>query len=238
VIKVCLLLVFFQLVFDVFFNVLIFFQPIFIVVSLGSMIVGSLGALKQIRIKRFLAYTSINQVGFIILGFSSCSLMGLVSAIMYLSLYVVMNLSFFGIFLHIEHVLIKRNVIYLSDLYGISKYSNESAVYLAITILSMGGLPPLGGFFGKLFIYFSAIEARLDFALMITLLMSILSTYYYLNFVRYIFFEKRFESKLYYFVKNTKLIVCLRLCSIFLISFPILLSIYFEFFVKVSFSCL
>jgi NADH-quinone oxidoreductase subunit N len=207
-------------------------------VSVGSMVIGSLGALIQVRIKRFLAYTSINQVGFILLGISSCSLMGLITSIIYLSLYIVMNLIFFGIFLHIEHAVIKKNVIYLSDLYGISFYSRESSVHLGITILSMAGLPPLGGFIGKLFIYLSAIEARLDFALIITLILSILSTYYYLNFIRYIFFENRTEYKLYYFLKNIKLIWCLRIFSFFLLSFPILVPYYFNFFIKISFSCI
>ena len=238
VIKVCLLLVFIKLVFDVFFNVLIFFQPTFILASLGSMIIGALGALKQVRIKRFLAYTSINQIGFILLGVSSCSLMGLLTAIMYLALYIVMNLIFFSVFLHIEHAIIKRNVIYLSDLYGISYYSKESSTHLVITIMSMAGLPPLGGFIGKLFIYFSAIEARLDFSLIITLAFSILSAYYYLNFVRYVFFENRSEYKLYYYINNNKINLCLRIFSIFLVSFPMLLSMYFDFFIKVSFSCI
>ena len=87
-------------------------------------------------------------------------------------------------------------------------------------------------------IYFSAIEARLDFALVISLLISILSTYYYLNFIRYLFFEKRSELKLFYFVKNMKLLLLLRLGSFFLISFPIVLTAYFDFFIKLSFSCI
>jgi len=202
------------------------------------MIVGSLGALKQVRIKRFLAYTSINQIGFILLGVASCSFMGLLTAVMYLSLYVVMNLIFFSIFLHVEHAIVKKNVTYLSDLYGISYYSKESSAHLAITILSMAGLPPLGGFIGKLFIYFSAIEARLDFSLVITLAVSILSAYYYLNFVRYVFFEQRSEYKLYYFIKNAKLTFFLRIFSIFLVFFPMLLSFYFDFIIKMSFSCI
>jgi NADH-quinone oxidoreductase subunit N len=205
--------------------------------SLGSVIIGAFGALKQIRIKRFLAYTSINQVGFILLGVSCCSLLGLIASITYLFLYIIMNLIFFSIFLRTEHAIIEKNVIYLSDLYGISSYSYETSIHFSITILSMSGLPPLGGFFGKLFIYFSAIEARLDFSLLCTLLISVLSTYYYLNCIRYILFEKRGESKLYYFIKDKNLTVFLRLCSFFLVLFPILLPITLDFFVKLSFSC-
>ena len=143
VIKVCLLFVFLQLMFDIFFDVLLLFQPIFIFASIGSMAVGSLGALKQVRIKRFLAYASINQIGFVLMGISSCSLIGLVTSLVYINLYIVMNLLFFGVFLQVEHALVKNNITYLSDLYGISTYSREGSFHLATAILSMAGLPPI-----------------------------------------------------------------------------------------------
>jgi NADH-quinone oxidoreductase subunit N len=219
VIKVCLILFFIRLLFDVFLNVLIIFKPIFIVVSLGSIAVGSFTAIKQVRIKRFLAYTSINQVGFIFLGISSGSVLGLSSSLMYLALYILMNLVFFTIFLNIEHIILKKNLVFLSDLYGLSGYTNESSKHLALTVLSMGGLPPLGGFIGKLFLYFSLINSHLDFLLILSLLISLVSTYYYLNFIRYLFFEKHSEIKLYYSIKRTELTSLLRLCSILLLSF-------------------
>ena len=123
--------------FDIFFDVLLLFQPIFIFASIGSMAVGSLGALKQVRIKRFLAYASINQIGFVLMGISSCSLIGLVTSLVYINLYIVMNLLFFGVFLQVEHALVKNNITYLSDLYGISTYSREGSFHLATAILSM-----------------------------------------------------------------------------------------------------
>lgn len=237
VIKACLILFFIRLLFDTLSNILIFFQPLFIISSLGSMFVGSFGALKQVRIKRFIAYTSISQVGFILLGVSSGTLLGLFSSIMYLFLYLVMSLIFFTIFLNLEHIVLKKNVIYLSDLYGLSHYTNEVGKHLALTILSMAGLPPLGGFIGKLFLYFCIIEARLDFILVLSLLMSLVSTYYYLNFVRYLFFEKHSELKLYYYVKKSELTFFLRVCTFILISFPVFLPNYIDFFLKLSFSC-
>jgi NADH-quinone oxidoreductase subunit N len=153
------------LLFDVLFNVLIFFQPLFILSALGSIFIGSFGALKQVRIKRFLAYTSISQVGFILLGIVSGNILGLFASILYLALYIIMSLIFFCVFLNIEHIILKKNIIYLSDLYGLSYYTNEASKHLALTILSMAGLPPLGGFIGKLFLYFAIIESRLDFIL-------------------------------------------------------------------------
>jgi NADH-quinone oxidoreductase subunit N len=200
--------------------------------------VGSFGALKQVRIKRFLAYTSITQVGFILLGAVSGSLLGLLASIMYLFLYVLMNLIFFSIFLNIEHIIFRKNIVYLSDLYSLSLYNKEIAQHLSLTILSMAGLPPLGGFVGKLFLYFAVIEAHLDFVLIISLLISLVSTYYYLNFVRYLFFEKRVEIKLYYYIKKTELIIFLRFFSILLVTFLIFLNVYIDFFLRLSFSCL
>jgi len=202
------------------------------------MAVGSFSALKQVRIKRFLAYTSISQVGFILLGVSSGNLLGLSASLMYLLLYIIMNLLFFTIFLNIEHVILNKNVVYLSDLYGLSNYTKEAGKHLALTILSMAGLPPLGGFIGKLFLYFSIIEARLDFILLMSLLISLISTFYYLNFLRYLFFEAHLETKLYYYAKKSELTLLLRFCSFVLITFIIFIPTYTDFFLKLSFSCM
>ena len=132
---------------------------------------------------------------------------------------------------------VEKNIVYLSDLYGLSCYTNETGKHLALTILSMAGLPPLGGFIGKLFLYFAIIEAHLDFVLVISLIMSLISTYYYLNFVRYLFFEKHLEVKLYYYVKRSELTFLVRSCSLFLLTFAIFLPTYIDFFFKLSFSC-
>jgi NADH-quinone oxidoreductase subunit N len=204
---------------------------------MGSMVVGSFNALKQVRIKRFLAYTSISQVGFILLGVSSGNILGLSASLMYLIIYILMNLLFFTIFLNTEHVILKKNIVYLSDLYGLSNCTNETGKHLALTILSMAGLPPLGGFIGKLFLYFAIIEAHLDFVLILSLLISLVSTYYYLNFVRYLFFEKHSEAKLYYYVKKSSLTFLLRICSFILLTFAFFLPKYIDFFFKLSLSC-
>lgn len=195
------------------FNFFFIFQPLIIFSSLGSMISGSFGALKQVKIKRFIAYTSINQIGFILLGLASCNFLGLISAILYILIYSVMGIIFFILLLNTEHIINKKSMVYLSDLYHFSLYNNKNSKFLIITILSMAGLPPLAGFFGKLFLYFSIIEARLDILLIMSLIFSILSVYYYLNFIRYILFEKIINHKIYYFIKKNKFNYVLSLLS-------------------------
>lgn len=150
------------------------------------MFVGAFGALKQVRIKRFIAYASISQVGFILLSIASCSLSGLIAAIVYLFIYLVMSIIFFTIILSTEHLVTKKNIIYLSELYCFSIYSSKFAKYLTVVLFSMAGVPPLGGFVGKLLIYIVAIDAKLDPVVFLSLLLSIINAYYYLNFIHYL----------------------------------------------------
>jgi NADH:ubiquinone oxidoreductase subunit 2 (subunit N) len=219
------------------FNIIFFFQPLIIFSAIGSMLSGSIGALKQVRIKRFIAYTSINQVGFIMLGISSCNFLGLIASILYIILYSIMSIIFFTILLNTEHVLKKKSMVYLSDLYHFSLYNNENSKSLIVTILSMGGIPPLAGFFGKLFLYFSIIESRLDILLFVTLIISIISSYYYLNFVRYILFEKYINHKLFHFIQQGKFNLILKFFSAFLILFGLILSHFFSILTSLSLSC-
>lgn len=252
VVKSSLLLFLFRLLFDTCLPILIFFQPIFLFVSLGSILLGSFGALKQIRIKRFIAYTSISQIGFIFLGISTSSFFGLISSFMYLSLYIIMSLNFFVIFLNTKHYVFENNTIYLSDFYGWAtkkigntRYQDLSAKYLMFVFLSMAGLPPFGGFFCKLFIYFSIIESRLEFILILVFLVSLISAFYYLNFIRYIFFEKILNySNLYYIYLSFKenkfnfLYFYLKYNSVILILFVCFIPFCFHFFIKVASSCM
>jgi len=184
------------------------------------MFIGTFGALKQVRIKRFIAFTSISQVGFIILGISSLSIGGLVATILYLCIYALMSLVFFTILLNTEHIVTKKNISYLSQLYCLSVTSKAASCHLYIVLFSMAGVPPLGGFIGKLFIYISAIDSGLDIAVIFSLLLSIVSTYYYLNFIHYMGFVK-YNVRRLFFVKLTEslhfLLVCISLILIYVV---------------------
>jgi NADH-quinone oxidoreductase subunit N len=223
--------------FNVLFNVLFYFQFILSFSAIGSMLVGALMAIKQVRIKRFVAYTSINQMGFIMLGLASCNLTGLIATLFYISLYSVMSLIFFTIFLNSENIVTRRSMVFLSDLYSFSIFNNKHSKHLVLAIFSMAGLPPLGGFIGKLLIYFSVIEAKLDLLLMLSLLISMVSAFYYLSFVRYIFFEKQSNSKLYYYIKKNSFDNLLFLLSSFLLFFIVILPPLFPIISSIALSC-
>jgi len=106
----------------VFYSVAVLWQPLFMIAAIGSIAVGSFGALVQRRIKRFLAYTSINQVGFLLLGLALCDLEGISSAFLFLFIYLLMNIIFFNLILNAKHFIEDNQLIFLSDLYSLAQY--------------------------------------------------------------------------------------------------------------------
>lgn len=149
VVKVGIFLFLIRILFNTSFGILYFFQPVLIFMAVGSVTIGSLGALKQVKIKRFLAYASINQVGFLILALSCCNLLGLLAILLYLSIYSTMSVILFTVIINSYHILTEKNITYLSDFYDFSKFNKKSSNHLILVILSMAGLPPTGGFIGK-----------------------------------------------------------------------------------------
>ena len=116
--------------------------------GLGSIIFGALGALVQKKIKRFLAYTSINQVGYVLLGFTGGSLNALYISLIYLFFYIIALILFFIVYLT-TFLSTGRRLISLFDFSGLAKNSFLISICLSISIFSMAGLPPLGGFISK-----------------------------------------------------------------------------------------
>jgi NADH-quinone oxidoreductase subunit N len=91
--------------------------------AVGSIIIGCFGAMLQRRIKRFLAYTSINQVGFLLLGISMCDIHGISSSILFLIIYLIMTILFFILVLNVRHFTANVQLLYLNDLYSLAQYN-------------------------------------------------------------------------------------------------------------------
>lgn len=128
-----------------------FFLSIFKIVGFFSIIIGSLGAMTQQKIKRFVAFTSVNQIGLMLLGvaFDYNTIFG---SLFMLMVYVVTNLIFFGVILNTYEIKSQRTFVYMSDLHNFFISSPIGAIYLTISILSMAGIPPFLGFFSKYFL--------------------------------------------------------------------------------------
>jgi NADH-quinone oxidoreductase subunit N len=167
-------------------------QQIVVVASVLSMAWGALAAIRQHNIKRLMAYSSIGNVGYVLLGLASGSEKGIQSVVFYLAIYLVMTLGVFAIILLMK----RRGVMVegISDLAGLARGQPTMAFALLVLMFSLAGIPPLAGFWGKLYIFIAAVEAKLYVAAVLGVLASVVASYYYLRIVKVMYFDEPAEA--------------------------------------------
>jgi NADH-quinone oxidoreductase subunit N len=174
--------------FDIFFHISFFFELFFYITAILSMLIGSLSALQQKKIKRLLAYSSISHVGFILIGFTSNLLNNIPYILLYIIIYIIMSINLWTsyISLNINHKPIK----YLTDLSGLYNINGLISIIMILNIFSLAGIPPLAGFFSKLFIFYSGIKNGYFSLIFFAVIISIISSFYYLKIIKIVYFEK------------------------------------------------
>lgn len=187
---------YFQLIFDISF----FFCYFFYLISLFSMLIGSLGTLQQKKIKRLLAYSSITHVGFILIGFVSNELFNISFIIFYILIYILTSINLWVSYISLN--INTKPVKYLTDLSNLYQNNKLLSIIIIINIFSLAGIPPLAGFFSKFFIFLSAIKHNFFNLVFFSIIISILSSFYYLKIVKIIIFEK--NTKKLFFHKINK----------------------------------
>jgi NADH-quinone oxidoreductase subunit N len=153
-----------------------------------TMAVGSFAALLQDNIKRLLAYSSIGNMGFALVGLASGTIDGVSGVIVYMLIYMVMTAGTFGVVLSMRRD--GKSLEQVSDLAGLSRNAPAMAYALAIMMFSMSGIPPLAGFFSKLLVFKAAVGAGLYGLAVFGVLCSVVSAYYYLRVVKVMFFDE------------------------------------------------
>lgn len=154
--------------------------------SIITMIVGNLFALRQQNIKRFLAFSSIAQVGFILVGISSNSILGTASVVYFVLVYVFSNLAAFGVAGAISQHSGKERI---EDYKGLYQTNPFISWVLAVALFSLAGIPPTAGFFGKLFLITAGALKGNYFFITVAALNMIISLYYYLRVIRAVFMD-------------------------------------------------
>jgi NADH-quinone oxidoreductase subunit N len=154
--------------------------------SIITMIVGNLFALRQQNIKRFLAFSSIAQVGFILVGISSNSIQGTASVVYFVLVYVFSNLAAFGVAGAISQHSGKERI---EDYRGLYQTNPFISWILALALFSLAGIPPTAGFFGKLFLITAGASKGNYFFITVAALNMIISLYYYLRVIRAVFMD-------------------------------------------------
>lgn len=164
-------------------------QPIVIFAALASIVVGALGAIGQTNLKRLLAYSSINNVGFLLIGLAVATPKGAAAMLTYLAIYVAMTVGGFVALLMFkdENGAPVEN---LADIAGLSRHRKVLAACFAMIMFSLAGIPPLFGFWGKFVVFQASVEAGFVALAAIGIAASVIGAYYYLKVVKVMYFDE------------------------------------------------
>ena len=188
--KFALLTVTLRLLFEGFGAQLGLWQPILIISSGLSLLVGAFGALAQRRLKRLLAYSAIGHVGFLLAALSCASVEGIQALLMYVMVYSVMTMNLFALMLGSfgGHGLTAR-FHGIHDLRALSRFHPLVAATLTVTLFSMAGIPPLAGFYTKAILFFATMSSELYSLALLGVLTSVVSCFYYIRVVKIMYFD-------------------------------------------------
>lgn len=170
---------------------------IIVLLSVASMVLGAFAALRQPNIKRLMAYSSIGHMGYTLLGVAAAGTAadpasGIQAVVFYMTVYLFMNAGVFAVILCMQRN--GRSLEQVDDLAGMSRAYPGLALAMAILMFSMAGIPPLAGFFSKLYVFWAAIEAGLYGAAIIGVLSSVVAAFYYLRVIKVMYFDSLGES--------------------------------------------
>ena len=167
-------------------------RQVVVVISIASMLLGGVAAIVQTNIKRLLAYSSIGHMGYVLVGLAAASAAGIQAVVIYMTLYAIMSAGAFCIVLMMKQK--GKMVEKISDLSGLGKEQPLLALAMSVLMFSMAGIPPLAGFFGKLFIFQSAVAAGLYTLAVVGVLTSVIAAYYYIRIIKVMYFEESKEG--------------------------------------------
>ena len=190
--KIAALVVFIRFLYSPFINMIDQWQSIIIFLSIASMLFGAVAAIGQKNLKRLVAYSSISHMGYALAGLSTGTNQGIQSSVIYLSIYLIMNLSLFSCLF-----MLKRNNKYyenIDDLSGLSKNHPVLSFSLLVVLFSLAGIPPLAGFFAKFYVFMAVIEQSMFFLAIVRLLSTVVAAFYYLRIIKIIYFDNELEK--------------------------------------------
>jgi NADH-quinone oxidoreductase subunit N len=190
--KIAALSVFIRFLYVPFSNLIDQWQMILIFLSIASMLFGAVAAIGQTNLKRLVAYSSIGHVGYALAGLATGTNDGIQSSVIYITIYVLMNLGLFSCLL-----MMKRNNEYyenIDDLSGLSKNHPMLSLSLLIILFSLAGIPPLAGFFAKFYVFKTVIEQSMYFLAVVGLLSTVIAAFYYLRLIKIMYFDEEKEK--------------------------------------------
>jgi len=222
--------IFMIILYTVFYKIALMWRDVIYVISILTMTLGNLFAMRQRNIKRFLAFSSIAQAGFILLGIIGQSQLGMTTVIYFVLIYIFSNLGAFGVAAIISSKTGKESI---DDYDGLYRTNPMLSLTMMLALFSLAGIPPLAGFFGKFFLFTAAAKQGMYILVFIAVLNTIISLYYYLLVVKAMFLN-RSDQPIAYFKSDvyTKLGLAICLAGIIIIGFA---SPVYEFVLKFTY---
>lgn len=196
------------ILYTVFHSIAPMWKNVLYVIAILTMTIGNLFALRQKNMKRFLAFSSIAQAGFILLGIIDGTEMGMASVLYFVLIYIFTNLGAFGVVSAISVATSKEN---MDDYNGLYHTNPLLSLLMMLALFSLAGIPPVAGFFGKFFLFTSAAHAGYYWLVFIAVINATISLYYYLLVIKAMFINKS-ENPIAYFKSALTTRIALMLC--------------------------
>lgn len=208
------------------------FQIYFFALAVLSIFVGSLGGLEQRKLKTLLAYSSVSHTGYLLLAFSTGNIEGVHMMFYYLVIYMISGLSFWSVYLFLiqkQDTYFNKNNKELGDLVLLKESNPMLALILAMTLFSIAGIPPMVGFLAKVGIFLVVVKSSAYLVSVVSILLSVISTFYYIRLIKVLYFENTLVGKLYLPITTQKslLIAILSFSLIILCIDPMLIYLLF-----------
>ncbi|HVG50379.1 MAG TPA: NADH-quinone oxidoreductase subunit NuoN [Xanthobacteraceae bacterium] len=185
--KVAAMALFVRVVMTAFPSIAVQWQQILVFVSIASMALGAFAAIGQTNIKRLMGYSSIGHMGFALVGLAAGTAEGVQGVLVYMAIYMAMTLGTFACILAMRRG--DNHVEEISDLAGLGRTNPALAMFLAILMFSLAGIPPLAGFFAKLYVFLAAVKAGFYVLAVLGVLASVVGAFYYLRIVKVMYMD-------------------------------------------------
>jgi NADH-quinone oxidoreductase subunit N len=216
--KIAIFGLFLRLSINLFSNTFFYWNQILVYSSILSIIIGTLGGLYQIKIKRLLAYSAISHIGFLLIGFSTYTKVGFFALFFYIIIYIILSLNIFAIILSLRKIDNNLKLKRINEFTLLFKSNKILAINFCLILFSITGLPPLVGFYSKLYIFISAIKSEIYLIALIAAVFSVIASMYYIRLIKLMFFKNLDYWTLLYEIPQYNSI---------LISFTLFFNVYF-----------
>jgi proton-translocating NADH-quinone oxidoreductase chain N len=219
--KIVILVIMLRLFIYTFYNIIYDLNNLLIMSSIISMILASISALYQVKIIRLFAYSAIGHIGYILIGIVTSSIESIQSSLLYIIIYIIMTINIYSTIISLRSNNKLIDIKYIKEFLNLSKINPLLSISLALCLFSMAGIPPLAGFFSKLYIFLSAINSSMYLLTFIGILTSVISAVYYLYIIRIMYFG---SSNTFIYIKQINYPISL------ILAFTLFFLVFFFFF--------